>query len=181
MEIDIYKVDSKARATVRDETLHSLGPLNPTIVVREQSGSATPNIASLLDALAIYGKVILVRQVTSGNQMLLSCFEISFFFFTLCRMQDDLSLISFSSPDSALAATRLHGQLVSHTRGSMFAVKMAGVFTTDWWCDGGGEVDDPCGRRDDWQATTEATGATEGADLRGACLSPCSTGGGCGD
>ena len=79
MEIDIYKVDSKRRATVRDETLHSMGPLNPTIVIREQSRSATLNIASLLDALAIYGKVVLVRQVKSVNQMP-PCFEISSFY-----------------------------------------------------------------------------------------------------
>ena len=63
VEIDVYKVDPKKRGTVREETLHTLGPLNPTVIIRDKVRSTTLNIASLLDALATYGKVVLIRWV----------------------------------------------------------------------------------------------------------------------
>ena len=61
LEVDVYRVDPKQRATVMKEVILSLGPPDPTIVISEREEGVSVPVPQLLDALRPYGQVVLVR------------------------------------------------------------------------------------------------------------------------
>ena len=60
LEVDIYRVDQRKRADVKEEVKMSLGPSDPTIVISER-GEGEVAIPALLEVVKRFGEVVLVR------------------------------------------------------------------------------------------------------------------------
>lgn len=63
-EVDVFRVDVKAREGTRREVLEAMGPVDATVMVRPSGGgSNTVNNIKLVQALQVYGAIVLVRSV----------------------------------------------------------------------------------------------------------------------
>ena len=81
IEIDVYRVDTKKRARIRDEVATCLGPPDPTVLVQEKEEGASVCIPQLLETFRKFGDVVLVR------------------------VTDDAIMVTFKKSTSAVSAT----------------------------------------------------------------------------
>ena len=79
--MDIYRVDKKKRAEIREEVATSLGPPDPTVLVQEKEERVCVSIPQLLETFRKFGDVVLVR------------------------VTDDAILVTFKKSTSAVTAT----------------------------------------------------------------------------
>ena len=82
-------MNPQKRSAVKKEVQLSLGPSDPTVVIREQDEGDVLSVPNLLDSLRVYGEPVLVR------------------------VTEEATLVTFRHSMSALAATALNGDKVT--------------------------------------------------------------------
>ena len=81
-------MNPQRRAAVKKEVQLSLGPADPTVIIKEQDEGDSLSVPELLDSLKAFGDPVLVR------------------------VTEDSTLVTFRRSTSALAATALSGERV---------------------------------------------------------------------
>ena len=62
LEVDVFRIDEKARDGTRKEVLEAMGPVDATVMVKPMGvDSNTINNIKLVQALQVYGSIVLVR------------------------------------------------------------------------------------------------------------------------
>jgi phosphatidylinositol-bisphosphatase len=88
-EIDVFRIDEKKRDAVKGEILKEMGPVDSTVVVRPVGVAYnTLNTPTLVKTLTQYGHIVLVR------------------------VMEDVTLVTFLQPRSAVLALAFSGQQV---------------------------------------------------------------------
>lgn len=89
LEVDIFRVDEKARERVRKEVVEAMGPADATVIVSPVNVEQNPiNTSNLVDVLQQYGAIVLVRATETAT------------------------LVTFNKSQSAIAAVDYSGKEV---------------------------------------------------------------------